>query len=106
MGILNDEMNRIHHEMAKIADKYFGADRLISADALLREAMEDGAYGYVDAKQIANAPTVDAVSVVRCKDCKYRTVDNDVARYNCGLHLVVNLNDNDFCSRGERREDE
>lgn len=24
MGILNNELNRIHHEMAKIADKYFG----------------------------------------------------------------------------------
>lgn len=35
--------------------------RLIDADALLSEAMEDGAYGYVDAKQIADAPTIDAV---------------------------------------------
>ena len=43
--------------------------------------------------------------LVRCKDCKYRIIDNDVVRYNCGLHLVVNLNDSDFCSRGERKED-
>ena len=35
--------------------------RLIDADALLDEAMEEGAYGYVDAKQIADAPTIDAV---------------------------------------------
>lgn len=32
--------------------------RLIDADALLAEAMEEGAYGYVDAKQIADAPTI------------------------------------------------
>ena len=43
--------------------------RLIDADALIKEACAEGAYGYVDAKQIADAPTVDAVPVVRCKDC-------------------------------------
>ena len=45
--------------------------RLIDADALMKEALAEGAYGYVDAKQIADAPTVDAAPVVRCKDCKY-----------------------------------
>lgn len=34
--------------------------RLIDADALIKEAYAEGAYGYVDAKQIADAPTVDA----------------------------------------------
>ena len=43
--------------------------RLTDADALIEEALTEGAYGYVDAKQIADAPTVDAVPVVRCKDC-------------------------------------
>lgn len=45
--------------------------RLIDADALIEEALTEGAYGYVDAKQIADAPTVDAVEVVWCKDCLY-----------------------------------
>ena len=43
--------------------------RLIDANALIEEANAEGAYGYVDAFQIANAPTIDAVEVVRCKDC-------------------------------------
>ena len=43
--------------------------RLIDADALIKEAWSDGAYGYVDAYQIASAPTIDAVPVVRCKEC-------------------------------------
>ena len=43
--------------------------RLIDANALIEEANAEGVYGYVDAFQIANAPTVDAVEVVRCKDC-------------------------------------
>ena len=37
--------------------------RLIDADALIKEACAEGAYGYVDAKQIADAPTIDAVPV-------------------------------------------
>ena len=37
--------------------------RLIDADALIEEALTEGAYGYVDVKQIADAPTIDAVPV-------------------------------------------
>ena len=37
--------------------------RLIDADALIKEACAEGAYGYVDAKQIADAPTIDAAPV-------------------------------------------
>lgn len=33
--------------------------RLIDADVLIKEALADGAYGYVSAEQIANAPTID-----------------------------------------------
>ena len=44
--------------------------RLIDANALIEEANAEGAYGYVDAFQIANAPTINAVEVVRCRDCE------------------------------------
>ena len=40
--------------------------RLIDANALIKEAYAEGAYGYVDAEQIADVPTVDAVEV-KCK---------------------------------------
>ena len=54
--------------------------RLIDANALIEEANAEGAYGYVDAFQIANAPTVDAVEVrhgywipaMHIGDCCYR----------------------------------
>ena len=54
--------------------------RLIDANALIEEANAEGAYGYVDAFQIANAPTIDAVPVrhgrwipvVHASDCCYR----------------------------------
>lgn len=37
--------------------------RLIDADALIEEALTEGACGYVDALQIAIAPTVDVAPV-------------------------------------------
>lgn len=79
--------------------------RLIDADKLIINIVHNYGRSQSDACfEIAEAPTVDAVPVVRCKDCKYTTIDNDVIRRNCGLHLVVNLNDDDFCSRGVRKE--
>lgn len=54
-------------------------------------------------------PAVDAVEVVRCKDCKFYTesknrcdhpcMDYDVERYDQWLEM----NPDDFCSYGERR---
>ena len=37
--------------------------RPIDADALIEEALAEGAYGYVDAEQIADAPTLDVAPV-------------------------------------------
>lgn len=37
--------------------------RLIDADALIKEANADGAYGYVGADEIADAPTIEAEPV-------------------------------------------
>lgn len=47
--------------------------RLIDADKLERQEYwgNERCFDYVDAEDIDNAPTVDAVPVVRCKDCKH-----------------------------------
>ena len=93
--------------------------RLIDADVLMNEANSDGAYGYVDAKQISDAPTIDAVEVLRCRDCKYwgdgdgKLQRSDGVLYaRCtvhnylidGRHTGWCPNENDFCSYGERKE--
>ena len=81
--------------------------RLIDADALMDEANSDGAYGYLDAKQISEAPTVDAVPVVRCRECKhYDTADFD-GNILCGCTLhsaMLDITPDSFCSYGERKE--
>lgn len=57
----------------------------------------DGGYFGTVPSEIDNAPTIDAVSVVRCKEC--------VRRKNNGFCLEHNRyekNDNGYCSYGER----
>ena len=96
--------------------------RLIDANALdkrfdkrikwLRLDMHDqyslGLYhGAVTDKDLINEmPTVDAVEVVRCRDCKHRGTDD------CIFHIkgepadeeLLRKLDNDFCSYGERKD--
>ena len=52
---------------------------------------------YYDGEEIIkNAPTVDAVEVVRCRDCKHRHSDSWCE--------YVDDDDNFYCARGERKE--
>ena len=59
---------------------------------------------------IEDAPTVDAVEVVRCKDCKHRKKWTTTGQFCCfhetsGMAVGVDLRDDDFCSYGERKDD-
>lgn len=56
---------------------------------------------------IQNAPTVDAVEVVRCKDCKNRYYNHFQGEFCCeawadGYDTIVC--EDGFCSYGERKE--
>ena len=79
--------------------------RLIDANTLIKEACAEGAYGYVDAKQIADAPTIDAVPVVRCKDCirRYDTDECPMCFLSEGQYHEFTRDDG-FCDRGERKD--
>ena len=55
-----------------------------------------------------NAPTVDAVEVVRCRDCKQWSRNSGIAESpngHCFCH-DIETNGHDFCSYGERRTNE
>lgn len=58
--------------------------------------------------KIENAPTVDAVEVVRCKDCKYSSCNPVKLTYACnhpsGLRGYLNEGFY-FCNHGERKQD-
>ena len=102
--------------------------RLIDANALLYEYCQaNGCNEVIDevcpncftAGLIADAPTVDAVEVVRCKDCKHWHEETGWCNHHsyfveedgepCHPWESNNwkmLNEDDFCSYGERRTDE
>lgn len=83
--------------------------RLIDADALIG-ALHNYAFLEGDDRSICynviqRQPTVDAVPVIRCEDCKYSS-DNRV--YGCRIESFnydfdTQMYANDFCSCGERR---
>lgn len=51
---------------------------------------------------IDNCPTVDAVEVVRCRDCKHY---DETDSFNCKFAFMEFRRPDDFCSYGERRTD-
>lgn len=75
--------------------------RLIDAYALL-EGRED--HEMISTHLIWNAPTIDAVPVVRCKDCKHNSLKRMSGNTYCDLGMGL-FQLYDFCSLGERRTD-
>ena len=56
-------------------------------------------------KMMEDAPTIDAVEVVRCRDCKYRFKNNGHSRDGCPIvDAKIWMDDDDFCSHGERKD--
>ena len=54
---------------------------------------------------IDNAPTIDAVPVVRCKDCKHYEIHKPKVLENCERKgYIIPMKPDDFCSYGERKE--
>lgn len=87
--------------------------RLIDACALNRNIdccdFESSQDYYTICEQITQAPTVDAMEVVRCRDCKHYHPYKQSARYNnirpqCCRSATVSTLPDDFCSYGERKD--
>ena len=95
--------------------------RLIDADALIRqldtqdysgapETLEDWTPQDMTKAEIAdiqNAPTIEAVEVVRCKDCRWgrEVCGNIECSVDCNLPPEYHGYEW-FCPNGERRNDE
>ena len=77
---------------------------LIDVDAFLEKMKRTNRY--FDVKfDIEEMPTIDAVPVVRCKDCirRYDTDECPMCFLTEGKYYEY-TNGNDFCSFGERKE--
>lgn len=82
--------------------------RLIDADALwdeLTEDLEDGDVLYrIPPSYIDDAPTVDAVPVVRCGECRYYAEPGATTSFCIHPGGMKFTSDSDYCSRGKRRD--
>ena len=85
---------------------------LIDRDELLDKSWEVatpfGDIRMVSVIDIEDAPTVDAVPVVRCRDCKFSFTDDSDAEdvYYCKRTPEYAHHSGHYCADGERREDE
>ena len=82
--------------------------RLIDANVLAKRMQYLIGMRVYDAfdclNEIDAAPTIDAVPVVRCKDCKWSGSNRVGNLCNCAINMhLVKLND--YCSQGKRRAD-
>lgn len=78
--------------------------RLIDADKLINSLnIRSVTYNCIINKCIDDAPTIDAVEVVRCKDCKYLGIKDLVYGY-CKYRMTGIIMPDDYCSYGERKE--
>lgn len=79
----------------------------IEDDALLKTVMAGGLSAKALWRRIRNERTVDAVPVVRCKDCRKNETMDCPMRYEYNHNVKVWYNSKaDFCSWGERKEND
>ena len=96
--------------------------RTIDADALMKTVFNDvvlvdgevKGVGLILAETVDNAPTIDAVPVVRCRECKHRYTENCPMYFHDfywleGYGEYVDddtdpTEDDYFCPKGERKE--
>ena len=87
--------------------------RLIDANALMKTGFNDvvlvdgevKSVGLILAETVDKATTIDAVEVVRCRECKYRFGNNGYSKNGCPIiDANIWMDDDDFCSYGERKD--
>ena len=83
-------MVKFHHMVKKM--------KLINVDKLKDIISDTWILDRIDEQ-----PIIDAVPVVRCKDCKFHGTNGD--RLNCAIFCCT-MPDEAFCSCGDRREDD
>lgn len=95
------DRDALKKQMCKICNENYSDDPCEPNDCVFLNAID-------------SAPTIDAVPVVRCKDCKFWKKGNfqggnslDRMEWGGGCPLVHFVRyESDFCSKGERRSDD
>ena len=95
-----------------VREKESSKKRLIDADRAM-EIVRNQGIAHPNAYHLTNyatlilreAPTVDAVEVVRCRECKHYEIHKPKVLENCERNgYIIPMKPDDFCSYGERKE--
>ena len=91
--------------------------RLIDADAIIDFIDMDSTWDPLETcfserdvvDMLESAPTVDAVEIVRCRDCKHYRPQKKSAHWEnranyCNRIVTIKTRPYDFCSYGERKD--
>lgn len=93
--LTNDKRLIDYDEIRRLFDAQYKETVQLIRDG--KTHLDNLAEGFTEADRIIQKiPTVDAVEVVRCKDCKHR--------YSDSWCEYVDDDDNFYCARGERKE--
>ena len=92
-------------------EKASSKKRLIDADRAM-EIVRDQGIAHPNAYHLTNyatlilreAPTVDSVEVVRCRECKHCDPENYHCDHPMGTSAPLKREPDDFCSYGERKD--
>ena len=95
-----------------VREKTESEKRLIDANRAM-EIVRNQGIAHPNAYHLTNyatlilreAPTVDAVEVVRCRQCKHCDPENHHCDHHMGTAAPLRRKHDDFCSYGERKED-
>lgn len=93
------EIEMINHALDSLTLDYNTRERLLQRKVEAREILDS----------IETLPTVDAVLIVRCKDCRFATwytAADGVKRCFCDNHGSAGHIETDFCSYAEREEED
>lgn len=77
--------------------------RIIDADFACKGCVRYGTSLSCEECVVNDAPTVDAVPVVRCKECKYHE-DEEIGMVYCPNMIGGWVVENWFCADGKRKE--
>ena len=88
--------------MARLID----ADTLLeTSDVFILHTKEYGSIDVISVDAVGDAHTVDAVEVVRCKDCRYWQYNNGgYPNEECRWREDETPDADDFCSYGKRKD--
>ena len=91
-------MRPIDADMADVVIIYDKGNELIQVSAVREYIERQKAF-------LDKFPTIDAVPVVRCRECKYRFKNNGHDKSGCPIiDANIWMDDDDFCSHGERKD--